>query len=170
MDIQANQDVFILIILFGILALVFFRGRRKRKAEPYRIAYIGHSETADNAGEAFRTTFGDMLPDDPAGAVLLRVSLMNRSDTPVAPEEFLRPVIVTLPEDSRVLLARAAQSSSSVAPETVAVQTRLNQVEIAPFPMPNRSSMIFNIVVDGPATPYAVDGAFQQQARLEPLE
>lgn len=170
MEFQGSQDAFVLVIVFGLIAYVFFRGKRKKKLVDYKIAYIGHSEPADTASADFRATFTEMLPDDPGGTALLRVSLMNRSDAQVAPEDFLRPVTISLPEESRVLQACAAQSSTSVTPDSVSVQARLNQVEIAPFPMPNRSSMIFNIVVDGPATPFTVDGTFEKQARLESLE
>ncbi|MDW3205086.1 MAG: hypothetical protein R8L07_06035 [Alphaproteobacteria bacterium] len=170
MEFQGSQDAFILIILFGVIAYLFLRGRRRKRAEDYKVAYIGHSAAATAADPEFRATFGDMLPDDATDACLLRISLMNRSDVPVTPEEFLRPVSIILPEDSRVLQARAAQSNSAVTPESVSVTTSLNRVEIAPFALPNRSSMIFNIVIDGAADPYAVDGALQKQDRLEPLK
>jgi len=162
------------IVIIGALALLIYylsvRSKRRKALAKYEMAYAYHAEAMANADEDFKTVFGEALPKNPTGKVLVRFSLLNRAkDKEITREDFITPIEVRFPQDSPVLYAEAVEKNGAAMPEAVVSEVAENRVIVHPFPLPERSSVIFNIVVDGSATPLEVSGRLKDQERLELL-
>lgn len=168
MESTITNGLFLALLIVGVYWL--FQRSRKRRRGPgsYKISHAHYSEPAASASSDFLAAFGNMPPEDTSGVTLLRLSVTNRGEAALEESDFLRPILITLPGESRVLSAAIASGHGKVQGDAVAVTSSLNTVEVAPFRLGDRSSIIFNIVVDGAAEPFTVDGAFALQARLEP--
>lgn len=167
MDFSITNALFLALFIAGAYWLIQRSRKRRRKPGSYKISHAHYSEPAATASPDFLAAFGDMPPQDPAGVTLLRLSITNRGEAALEEDDFQRPIQITLPGESRVLSAAIASGHGKVKGDSVAVSSRLNTVEVAPFRLGDRSSIIFNIVVEGAAEPFTVDGAFALQARLE---
>lgn len=159
-----------MLLVVGLVVLfLWYRARRPNRGGKAEIFYATHCEAAETATPDLLRVFDGMLPQELDGVSLLRLSLLNRGEQPATVESFLRPVRVTLPVESRILSAGAVQKTGSAQFQAVSVSATLNQVEIEPFLLPPRSSVIFNIVVDGTVYPHHVDGALEGQSELQRL-
>jgi hypothetical protein len=168
MEPSLTNGLILALLIVGLYWLVMRSRRKRRGPGSYKISHAHHSERATGASLDFAAAFGDMLPDDSDGVSLLRVSITNRGEAALEADDFERPILITLPGESRVLDAAAASGHGRVDRGSVSVDRSLNTVEIAPFRLGDRSSMIFNIVVQGAAEPFEIDGSFALQPRLEP--
>lgn len=173
MDAETVNTILPIALIF-LLVFYLMAKRRKRNQTTawaiYDIAYAHYSEPADRAGHDFTAAFGDMLPNDPSEVTLLRVSLMNRGERDTLAKDFTGPVEIALPAESRILDAAPADTSGRAKTEGIELDGRLNILSIAPFDLPSKSSVIFNIVVDGRAEPLTVDGALGDQPVIAPLK
>jgi hypothetical protein len=172
MDAQTINTALPVILIF--LLLFYLIVRRKKRGQTaawavYDIAYAHYSEPAEDAAGDFGAAFGAMFPNDPTDVTLLRLSLMNRGERDTLAADFTGPVEIALPEESRILEAAAVEASGRAVTDGVTVSERLNTLSVAPFDLPSKSSVIFNIVVDGRAEPLTVTGALNDQPAISRL-
>lgn len=165
------EQIVLAIAILGILYVVIrSRTRAQRAQARYRIAYAHFGTPAKSADQDLLDKFEGMLPDRIQGVSLLRFSLMNRGEREVPANHFEGPVTITLPAGSRILAAAAVDTNGNGAsPDGIAVTSTLNRLEIQPFELPSKTSMIFSIVIEGDASPLDVQGSFMQQERILPL-
>lgn len=146
-------------LILLLLALFFFRRKRVRHDEVPELAYLGFSEPAAEADADFRAVFEGMIPAKEDGVDLLRVSVANRGKGAAEPGHFAGPIRIVLPVESRVLDVKPAQVNGLASLDGIEAEARLNTVTVAPFTLPQHSSVIFNIVVEGAAVPFELDGS-----------
>lgn len=166
-----QQTLIVVLAVLVLVAYVYFRHRRggARFSDP-QLAYAYHAEPAAEAAEDLRAAFAGMADDLPLGAVLMRFSLLNRGEgTLVAVTHFAAPVVITLPEGTKVLQAQAVESHGRASHDTIAVSASGSTVTIDPFDMPSFGSVILNIVTDGPVGNPVVRGGLKDQGDPEML-
>ncbi len=162
------------LVIIGAIALVVYyltvRAKRRRALATYTLAYAFHAEAMANADADFLATFGAALPANATGTVLMRFSLLNRGkDKDIARDDFLTPVEIAFPSESIVRHANAVEKNGAADPAAVRTEISGNRVLVHPFDLPQRSSVIFNIVLDGSASPMDVSGRLKAQDAPEPL-
>ena len=163
-----------LIVVLAVLVLVgyfYFRHRRggARFSDP-QLAYAYHAEPLTEAGEDLRAAFTGMVDGLPPGAVLMRFSLLNRGEGALTgATHFAGPVVITLPEGTKVLRAQAVESHGRASHDNVSVSASGPAITIDPFDMPSFGSVIFNIVTDGPVGNPVVSGGLKDQGDPEML-
>lgn len=169
-DMVSIDNLLMILLVAGILLFFVYKSKKRKEQETYTIAYAGYSEPADGASADLQAAFTDMLPADPTGKSLLRLSLLNRGERMLRQVDFHQPVTLRLPPDSRILDARAVQSTDRGL-EVAAILVRIDHgnLEIAPFDLRGRSSVIFNILTEGPSEPFEIAGRFEGQTALESL-
>jgi len=168
-ELLIQNIVIIGAILLGVYYLTL-RARRRKALAKYEMAYAYHAEAMANADEEFKAAFGAALPQNPTGKVLVRFSLLNRAkDKEIKPEDFATQIEIHFPSESAVLYAKAVDKNGAALPSAVGTDVEENRVIVYPFALPERSSVIFNIIVDGSATPFEVLGSLHAQDQLEPL-
>lgn len=165
-----SQNLPMVLLALGIILFFVYKSKKRKEQEVYIVAYAGYSEAATDASEDLLAAFDGMLPDEPKGKSLLRLSLMNRGERILRAEDFQAPILLTLPQGSRVLEARAVQSTDrGLAVDDLHGTADGDRLTIDPFQLRGRSSVIFNILIDGPAEPFEIEGRFDGQTALEPL-
>ncbi|NMM45325.1 hypothetical protein HH303_12600 [Rhodospirillaceae bacterium KN72] len=166
-----QQTLIVILAVLVLVGYVYFRHRRggARFSQP-QLAYAYHAEPIAEAGEDLRAAFAGMTDGLPTGAVLMRFSLLNRGEGALAAAtHFAAPVVITLPEGTRVLRAQAVEGHGRASHDNVAVSISGSAVTIDPFDMPSFGSVIFNIVTDGPVGNPVVSGGLKDQGDPEML-
>lgn len=169
---MSGMEQIVLIGIFLVLLYLFARSRAKAKRAKarYRVAYAHFAQAAADADEDLLAQFDGMLPSDPDGVTLLRLSILNRGDREVPADHFEGPIAISLPASTRVLDAAPSSSNGGKIPiDGIAIDPALNRLEIQPFELPVSTSVIFSIVVDGAAEPLDVSGRFRMQDSIVTL-
>ena len=156
-----------LVILFGAIMIgilfMMFRSSRKtleRVEAPRRqVAYECVATPLDKANAELRGKFTRLDSVDTHGDVqLLRFGLFNWGALPLELEHILEPIVIRFAEGTEVLHAELAESLKTKAELPAPLQIGAGRVELPPFAVAARGTVIFNLIVRGDGKPLGVDG------------
>lgn len=148
--------------LVAVLVLFYVMLRYRRPPGPQLpqrdLAYEWAAAQADEAEPGLRAKFEGAVPMT-HDVTLIRLGIFNRGRSGIAANEILKPLALTFPEDTEILLARFGESLRNdrpVPPSPVAVGGR---VEFPPFAIASGGVVVFDIAVRGARRPAALEGA-----------
>ena len=155
------------VILFGVLLIgmlfMMFRSNRKtleRIEGPRRdVAYECVVTPLAKANAELRGKFTRLESLDTSGDVqLLRFGLFNWGALPLEPEHILEPIAVRFAESTEILDAELAETFKTKAELPGPLRIADARVELPPFAVAARGTVIFNLIVRGKGQPLGVDG------------
>lgn len=155
------------IILVGALLLgaLFLMVRSSRKtlervgAPRRQISYECVATPLAKADSELRGKFPRLESLDTSGDVhLLRFGLFNWGALPLEPEQITEPITIRFAEGTDVLDAEVAETLKTKAELPGPLQITDAQVEIPPFAIAARGTVIFNLIVRGSGKPLGVGG------------
>lgn len=147
------------LILFALLYFVLRRKQKGPVGQRPKLGYLAHAEPADDADAEFRACFDGMIPAQAEGLMLMRLSIANHGDGAASADGFQGPIQVSLPAGTEILAAEARQATGAVDLAALRLEWSRAAMTLHPFPLPGHSSVIVNIVAQGPVEPYELTGA-----------
>lgn len=159
-----------LVILVGVLLIgglyMMFRSSRKtleRFEAPSRmVAYECVVTPLAKADAELRGKFTRLASLDTSGDVhLLRFGLFNWGVLPLEPEHILEPIAIRFAADTDVLDAELSETLKTKAELPGPLRITDARVELPPFAVAARGTVIFNLVVRGNGQLLGVDGRIE---------